>query len=46
MSAITAGIKMYKSVITKTRKHHEIKFLAKVKLRTIEVLVSEAFIDS
>ena len=44
--AITAGIKKYKSIIKKKKKNHEIVLLGKVKLDTIEVLISKALIDS
>ena len=44
---ITAGIKKYKSVIKKKKKKHDkIALLAKSKLNSIEVLTSEALIDS
>ena len=44
---ITAGIKKYKSIITKKRKKHDkIVLLAKTKLNTIEVLISKALTDS
>ena len=45
--AITAGIKKYKSIIKEEKKKHDkIVLLAKSKLNRIEVLISEAFIDS
>ena len=45
--AITPGIKKYKSIIKKKKtKHDEIVLLGKDKLNTIEVLTSEALIDS
>ena len=45
--AITAGIKKYKSIIKKKKKGHEkIVLLAKSKLNSIEVLISETLIDS
>ena len=45
--AITAGIKKYKSIIKKKKKSHEkIVLLAKSKLNSIEVLISETLIDS
>ena len=44
---ITAGIKKYKSIITKKRtKHDKIVLFAKFKLNSIEVLISKALIDS
>ena len=43
----TAGIKKYKSIITKKKKNHDkIVFLAKCKLNSIEVLISKALINS
>ena len=45
--AITARIKKYKSIIKKKKeKHDNIVLLGKYKLNTIEVLISEALIDS
>ena len=45
--AITAGIKKYKSIIKKKKKKHgKIVLLAKYQLNSIEVLISEALIDS
>ena len=45
--AITAGVKKYKSIIKKKKKKHDkIELLAKVKLNSIEVLISKALIDS
>ena len=45
--AINAGIKTYKSVIKKQKeKHDKIVLLGKDKLNTIEVLISNALIDS
>ena len=45
--AITAGIKMYKSIIKKKRKKHDRTILlAKSKWNSIEVLTSKALIDS
>ena len=44
--AITAGIKKYKSVMKKKKKHDKIVLLRKDKLDTFEVLVSKALIDS
>ena len=44
--AVTAGIKNYKSIIKKKKKHHKIVLLAKAKLDTIEVQISKALIDS
>ena len=44
---ITAGIKKYKSIINKKKKRHDkIVSLAKSKLNSIEVLISNALIDS
>ena len=44
---IAAGIKNYKSIITKKRKKHDkIILIAKYKLNSIEVLISKALIDS
>ena len=44
---ITGGTKKYKSIIKKKNKMHDkIVFLAKSKLNTIEVLISNAWIDS
>ena len=42
---LCAGIKKYKSVITK-KKHSKIVLLAKSKLNGIEVLISKSLIDS
>ena len=45
--AITAGIKKYKSTIEKNKKKHDkIVLLAKSKLNSMKILISEAFIDS
>ena len=38
--AITAGIKKYKSIIKKKKKHYKIVFLGNDRLYTIEVLIS------
>ena len=47
ISAITAGIKKYKSIIKKKKKKHDkIVLLGKAKLNTIEVLISKSLIDS
>ena len=44
--AITAGIKKYKSIIKKKKKKYDkIILLAKSKLRSIEILLSNALID-
>ena len=43
--AITAGIKKYESIIKK-KKHNKIVLLGKDMLDTIEVLISNALIDS
>ena len=40
------GIKKYKSIIKKKKKHDKIVFLAKYKLNTVEVLISKALIGS
>ena len=45
--ALTAGIKNYKSIIKKKKEKHDKKILlAKIKLNSIEVLISKALIDS
>ena len=44
--AITAGIKKYKSIIKKKKKHDKIVLLAKSKLNSMEILISKALIDS
>ena len=46
ISAITAGIKKYKSIIKKKKKHDKIVLLGKARLNTIEVLISKSLIDS
>ena len=47
ISAITSGIKKYKSVLKKKKKNHDkIVLLGKDKLNTIEILISKALIDS
>ena len=47
ISALTAGIKKYKSIINKKKKKHDkIVLLGKTNLDIIEVLVSKALIDS
>ena len=43
---ITAGIKQYKSVIKKKKKHDKIVLLVNTKLNTIEVLNCKSLIDS
>ena len=43
---ITAGIKRYKPIIKKRKKHNKIVSLAKSKLNIIEVLISVALINS
>ena len=44
---ITAGIKRYKSIIKKKKKKYDkIVLLAKSKLNSIEILISEELIDS
>ena len=42
---ITAGVKKYKSIIKKKKKHDKILSLAKCKLKNVEVLISKALID-
>ena len=44
--AITVGIKKYKSITKKKKKHDKRVLLGKVKLNTIKVLTSKALIDS
>ena len=44
--AVTAGIKKYKSIIKKKKKHDKVVLLANSKLNSIEVLISKALIDS
>ena len=45
--AIAAGIKKYRSIITKKRKKHDkIVLLGKQKINRIEVLISKALLDS
>ena len=44
--AITAGVKKYKSIIKKKKKHNKIVLLRKDKFNAIEVLVSKALIES
>ena len=44
--AIMAGIKKYKSLIKKGKKHNKIVLLGKAKLETIKVLISKTLIDS
>ena len=47
ISAITAEIERYNAIIKKKRKkHNEIVLLAKTKLKYIEVLISNALINS
>ena len=43
---IIAGIKKYKSITKKKKKHGKIVLLGKYMLNTIEVLISKAFIES
>ena len=46
ISAITAGIKKFKSIIKKKKKKHDkIVLIEKVKLNTIEGLISKSLID-
>ena len=44
--AITAGIKRWKSIIKKKKKHDKMLVLEKDKLNAIEVLISKVLIDS
>ena len=45
--AITAGIKKYNSIIKKkSKKHDNIKLMAKAKLNTMKVMISKLIIDS
>ena len=47
ISAITAGIKMYKLIIKKKKKKHDkIVLLGKSKLSSMEILISKVLIDS
>ena len=46
ISAITAGIKKFKSIINKKKKQNTIILLAKNKLNITEVLISKALINS
>ena len=46
ISAIIVGIKKYKSIIKKKKKHDKILLLGKDTLNTIEVLISKALINS
>ena len=46
MCAITAGIKKYKSIIKKKKKHYKMVFLAKSTLNGIELLISKVLTDS
>ena len=43
---ITAQIRKYKSITKKKQNKHKIKFLAKTKLNSIEVVISKALINS
>ena len=43
---IAAGIKRYKSILKKRKKHNKIVSLAKSKLNIIEVSISSALINS
>ena len=43
--AIIAGIKRYKSIVEKKKKHDKIVLLVKSKLNSIEVLISKSLID-
>ena len=42
---MTAGIKRYRSIIKKKKKHDKIVLLGKSKLNRIEVVISKALID-
>ena len=44
--AVTVGIKKYKPIIKKKKKHDKIVLLGKDKLNTIEVLISKAVMES
>ena len=44
--AVTVGVKIYKSIIKKNKKHDKIVLFGKIKLNSIEVFVSEALIGS
>ena len=44
--AKTAGVKKYKSIIKKKKKHDKMESLAKTKLNSIEVLISKTLTDS
>ena len=44
--AIIAGIRKYKSIIKKKKKHDKTVLLTKYKLNSIEVLISKASMDS
>ena len=46
MCAIPEGIKKYKSIIMKKKKHDQRVLLAKSKLSSTEILFSKALIDS
>ena len=46
MCAITTGIKNYKLLTKKKKKHDKLVLVAKTKLNRIEVLVSRDLIDS
>ena len=46
MSALTAGINKYKSIINKRKKHDTIVLLVKAKLNTFKAFISEAIIHS
>ena len=46
MSALTAGIKKYKSIINKRKKHDTIVLLVKAKLNAFKAFISEAVIHS
>ena len=46
ISAITVGIKMYKSIINKKKRNHDkVVLLGKVKLNAMEVLISKVLMD-
>ena len=44
--AITAGIKKYKLIIKKKKKHDKIVLVGKDELNSIEVLISKSLMDS
>ena len=44
--AIIAGIKNYKPIIKKKKKHDKIVLPGKTKINTIEIIISKGLIDS